>query len=64
MLRFIFFAVLIYLVYLGLKAFLSKFSNLKKTFGGDNQNNVRKEKYTKSDLNNIEDADFKEIKKN
>jgi len=63
MLRYIFFAVLIYLLYLGLKTFLSKFQNIKKTFGGNKQASKGGKKFTKSDLNNIEDADFEEIKK-
>ena len=64
MLRYIFFAVLIYLLYLGVKTFLTKFRNIKKSFEGDKQNSTRQKKYTKTDLNDIEDADFEEIKKN
>lgn len=63
MLRYIFFAVLIYLLYLGLKTFLSKFHRFKKTFGGDERDSRGGKKFTKSDLNNIEDADFEELKK-
>ena len=53
-----------YLLYLGVKTFLNKFQNFKKPQGGQKQSFTKREKYTKTDLNDIEDADFEEIKKN
>ena len=62
MIRYIFYGVLIYLLYLGIKAFTVKFQNLKNIFKSPSSSN-KSGKFSKKDLNHIEDADFEEIKK-
>ncbi len=64
MLRYIFFAILFYLLYLGLRTFLGKFQGFKKNFSNPGKTDAKRNKYSKADLNDIEDADFEEIKKN
>jgi hypothetical protein len=62
MARFIIYGILIYLLYLGLRTLLTKFQSFKNIFGNTPQN-TKKSKYSKKDINNIEDADYEEIKK-
>ena len=62
MVRYIFYGILLYLLYLGIKAFTVKFQNLKKIFNSPS-NKTKSDKFSKNDLNHIEDADFEEIKK-
>ena len=62
MTRFILYAIVIYLLYLGLKTFLNKFNYFKK-FTDDVKKKPDKSSFSKKDVNNIEDADFEEIKK-
>ncbi len=64
MLRYILFAILFYLLYLGIRTFLGKFRGFKKIFSASGKANTKSNKYSKADLNNIEDADYEEIKKN
>ena len=60
--RFIIYGILIYLIYLGLKTLLSKIQGFKKIFGNSRQNS-KTNRYSKKDINNIEDAEYEEIKK-
>jgi hypothetical protein len=62
MVRYIIFGVLIYLIYLGVKTFMVKFQKIKDLFGSSSHK-PQGSKYSKKDLNSIEDADFEEIKK-
>ncbi len=62
MARYIIYGIIIYLVYLGLKALLNKLQILKKHIENTSQK-TSKTSYSKKDLDNIEDADFEELNK-
>lgn len=59
--RFIFYAVFIYLAYLGLKTIIKKYSGPNKNIPVPKDS--AKTRRSKINLDNIEDADYEEIKK-
>ncbi|RPI17654.1 MAG: hypothetical protein EHM58_08300 [Ignavibacteriae bacterium] len=60
--RYIFYAIFFYLLYLLLRFFFSKLINIYR-YKGKPQNEKKSGRfYRKKDLNNIEEADFEEIK--
>ena len=59
--RFIFYAIIIYLAYLGLKTLIRKYSGPGKNVPMQKDNTAPRR--SKINLDNIEDADYEEIKK-
>lgn len=61
--RYIFYAIFIYLAYLGLKTLIKKFVNPGSRSEHSPKNEAPNTRRTKINPDNIEDAEFEEIKK-
>jgi hypothetical protein len=60
--RYIFYAILFYLIYLLLKVFFGRLINIYRYKGKPRTDQPSRKFYRKKDLNNIEDAEYEEIK--
>ena len=61
--RFVFYAILIYMAYLGLRSILKKFANPGGKRTSAASENPAKSRRSKINLDEIEDAEYEEIKK-
>jgi hypothetical protein len=61
--RFVFYAIFIYLAYIGLRTIIKMFSNQGQNKTPDSNKNTASPRRTKFNPDEIEDAEYEEIKK-